>query len=193
MQLAHMPIRLGDAPVPTLRAPAGIGPSLRMRGAHELGDECTPRPGRLGLSRGNSKPTPRVYTRGERTGTGCKSDIGRWTLDPGLSTPDLKTLDFGTAYSFFAARLNPTLRSRPAPVPSKDPRMSARRLASDKGNSAHCWSAALRWPVVRQILFGGSDASFEIFESRNPRGSDREFCGSLRARRKATGRTEAAG
>jgi hypothetical protein len=142
-----MPIRLGDAPVPTPRAPAGIGPSLRMRGAHELGDECTPRPGRLGLSRGNSKPTPRVYTRGERTGTGWKSDIGRWTLDPGLSSLDLKTLDFGTVYSFFPARLNPALRSRPAPVSSKDPRMSARRLASDKGNSAHCWSRALRRPV----------------------------------------------
>src|ERR1700688_808829 len=54
----------------------GTGRSLRMRGAHELGDECAPRPGLVGLSRAISKPTPKVYTRRYEWGRKLPCDGG---------------------------------------------------------------------------------------------------------------------
>ena len=77
MQVAYMPIQPGDAPVPVRSSPRdGTGRSLRMRGAHELGNECAPRPGLLGLSRAISKPTPKVYTpRVQVGGTAFWADV----------------------------------------------------------------------------------------------------------------------
>src|ERR1022692_3842948 len=51
-----------------------------MRGALELGDKCTPRPGLVGHGRAISKPTPRVYTCGLTSGG--ESDSGPRVLSP---------------------------------------------------------------------------------------------------------------